>query len=262
MKEELESLLNSTEKDDHEPLKENLGGSLSIQQKKKPMTPAQEAKMRDEEFLSLDAKEILDLDYNKVFKDRLYEFIALYRDYDFLTEETIENFINKSDIDITLSIENEGDIEIFNDQIDKIQRAKDEFMPILNKAYRDYKFVTRWFEHFHAVWSGKFSRLSSDKKREGEAEFILGFMIKDMIRCDAMYENAKSIFKNLLDKYEEVSRKITVIQEVFKIFGDIQRPLDAKNIQKRKQIPQKIGTKSDKLSVPSDSNEVDWGKDF
>ena len=230
------------------------------------LTPAQRAKLRDEEMFSLDAKEILNIPENRVFKERLGRFIIEYKKRDFLEQEEIDKAIEDTEIDITLSIDNEEDIEIFNEQIDKVQKARDKFIKILNRANADYKFVSRWFEHFYEVWKGKFNRLSSDKKREGEAEFILSLMIDDLIRCDRMNDQAKSIYKNLNDKYESISRKITVIQELYKIL-DIQRPMDSKgSYGSGKKFSHKKtngnSVKNPKPSEVSDPQEADWSKDF
>ena len=90
---------------------------------------------------------------------------------------------------------------------------------ILSKVYSDYHVVNESYENLYRMWIGKFSRLSSDKKREGEAEYLLSFLSEKRTERSNFFNEVRSASKNLSEKMEALSRKITIIQEVHKIIG-------------------------------------------
>jgi len=119
------------------------------------------------------------------------------------------------EFDISLKSENLEDIILYNDYIDAIQGYRDRIVYILSDAYDDQLFIDSWYEYLYKIWSSNFSQRKSRDLREGEAELILGFVINLKMERKSLHERIKRFAVNLDNKMQSISRKISVLTQVY-----------------------------------------------
>jgi hypothetical protein len=105
-------------------------------------------------------------------------------------------------------------------------------------AQADYNRIENAYESLLKIWVGKFSSSSSDKKREGEAEMILYFLLVERTKRKELYEMAKHKFNLFTFKMDAISRKISIAFEIRKSFPgkgheyDIDKKSRAESLEK------------------------------
>ena len=171
------------------------------------------------DFLSDDVNETIATVETLPFKEILCDTLIKIKDRKFLNGIDVSQEVKEMDINI-LGTKNEiEDLELYTNFIDKISAFRGRLTPILSKAHSDFLFVEKHYESLYKSWVAKFSKLGSDKKREGEAEYILRFMLDERILRENLYNSVKNVMNSLNGKMEAVSRKITIMQESHKLIG-------------------------------------------
>lgn len=191
-------------------------------------------KGKDLEILDKSVNELLNLNENEPFKFILVHFLKkIISKKPFLDPEHVKQEMEKMNVSLSFSIVSEDDLSAYYNIIDTIQGYRDRLTELLNRAENEFVFLDSNYEHLYKMWTGKFSRLSSDKRREGEAEYILHFMFdeKETRRC--LYNNIKNVYVNMKNKMDAVSRKITIYQEVRRFWGTSNMPEDNRSKPKK-----------------------------
>jgi len=175
---------------------------------------------RDIENLNYSAKQLMALPENAEFKHSILSSLEHIKKRKFLDEKEVylelEKIAKKTMFQTDRNI---LDIKEYIYILDQIQAAKDRVSALYQQAVSDNNLVERVYNKLYKVWTGKFSKLSSDKRREGEAELILSWMWFTKIERKNILTYVKIFHENLNSKSEVVSRKITIHQESNRIVG-------------------------------------------
>jgi len=177
---------------------------------------------KDLEHLSLTAKELISLSENKEFLNLIQKTILRLKSTQFLTEDLVCKEILYFSNLTSFNFGTVPSLEMFSQSLDKIQQAKDRISDLYQRSLSEYNSVETTYNSLFKIWTGKFSKLSSDKRREGEAEFILSWILFLRIERKNILNSLKIFYENLISKSDTVSRKITINQELNKLIG---RPL-------------------------------------
>jgi hypothetical protein len=149
------------------------------------------------------------------FVDRVTKISShVYLSYD----ETL-NEIDNMNIPIQIELAAEDDIELNCTIIDMIQGYKDRLTALYCKAERDYELIEGNYQSLVKMWCGLFSQLSSDKKREGEAEMLFGFLDPERKKRAEVFSTIKQHLKNMSDKFFSISRKAAIHEHVYRLVG-------------------------------------------
>jgi hypothetical protein len=128
-------------------------------------------------------------------------------DYDALYKEL-------SDLSIKSSLT--PTLQVLNDEIQKIQAAKDRLAEISIDVIRVYHFKNRIVDFLQESW-GKFTTEKNAEGRKGDAVFRLSSFIIDFTSVEALYRVCLNILKNLDSAHESLSRRISIWQLTLKI---------------------------------------------
>ena len=212
----------------------------------------------DMDFLPLHKHELVD----KVpfFKDILMDCVRRIKNHNFLDVEDAEKEVDflAENTDIYYHLEDDLDFGIYISAMDDVQKARDTMTTIYSRAYSDHSIMNGFYNHLFKIWTGKFSNLSSDKRREGEAEYILHLLYAEVIRRENFLNKVKNYYYNLGNKMEAISRKITTIQMMHKLVGGILISPEEFEEKKKslKEANKKILEKSKKS--PIKTGKVGW----
>jgi len=204
-------------------------------------------------FLSDKVNDILNDSGNESFKDLLIESSLQMKSRKYLDIKKVKEEAGKMSVGIGLNLEEDTDIELYNEIIDKIQSLRDRLARLFAIAQSDFHFLDKTYDHLFKIWVGSFSKQKSSDKREGEAELILHFMFKELINREDLFNYLKSILQNMNFKMEALSRKITVLQQVHKVIGSMyssgnEYKFNVSNHRRRiKDIKDKVKTKGASL---------------
>ena len=102
------------------------------------------------------------------------------------------------------------------------------------------------------MWIGCYSKLTSDKKREGEAERILSFLVQERLLRKEIHSLVKSKFNLMQGKMDAVSRHITLALEIRKEYQGTNKEFEAKKGVFRAE-PKKTTSKPKKNLVKNPS---------
>jgi len=196
--------------------------SEEIDNSVKTKSKASSKKDQDIAFLEKDVNELLGDDHNRSFKEKLVQKILNLKCYQpYLDIDRVESEINSFRVDTNVVLEVEGDIEIYTFLMETIKGYKERLFFLYNRAEKEYNLIENTYNHLFRMWVGKFSRLSSEKRREGEAEFILDFMFIEREKRRMIYNLVKNSLDQMTDLQSLCSRKVSVIQEVHKVIGNM-----------------------------------------
>lgn len=177
-------------------------------------------KEQDNNFLGKTVNELLSTPEVEPFKKMILKDIKKIKEYEpFLDPKKTYAEIESINPNIALELISDDDIEIYTHILDEIQGYLDRLTYLSNRAEREHSCIKYYYDHLYLMWVGKFSRLSSDIKRKGEAEYILDFMFDQLVERSNLLNTIQGITKNLANKKDTVSRKVTIIQETHRIIG-------------------------------------------
>lgn len=211
----------------------------------------------DLDYLNLDVKQLMNLPENVEFRKIFIEAVSLFKDRHFQDIKKIKNEVEfYNNYPIIVDLEQDTEIEIYNHTMDVLQSYRDRLTTIISDTYADWNFIKKIYDDILEIWTGRFSKLSSDRRREAEGKFILHFLLKDRIERENLYKNVENVSMNITNKIEIVSRKISVLQIVYKVMGAGVN-VDAATEVKLKNNRKKINEKIVEIKANSASN---WGE--
>ena len=219
-------------------------------------------KEKDESFLDMTAEELINRPESLQFKKILLRKLEIIKNHKMRDIEQTRKEVEGMNIDISVDMANDTDIELYNRIMEIIQGFRDRIHHILSQAYSDFCVVEEAYNNLYRMWTGKFSRLSSDKRREGEAEYILSELSEKRRERENFYSEIRNASKNLNDKMEVVSRKVTIIQEVHKILGfstqKDDKDKDKDTSAKRQEYYKNINKKREQLVPKVIGRTMNW----
>src|ERR1035437_8743397 len=166
-------------------------------------------------------KDLLNEPENQEFKIHVLDFIENIKKRDFLSyqdikkeiEEIHPHSINLNDYDI-----DDSNLGMYKKIINDIDAQRSRVAEIMSHAGADFLWIDSMFESLFRIWAGKFSKQSSDKKREGDAESVLSFILIEKIRRKELLDLAKNKFFLLGAKMEAISKKTIITMGLLKNF--------------------------------------------
>lgn len=189
--------------------------------------------------------EILNKDENLSFKSALIDTMDFLKTRSFLNYEKIVkelNSIRKNSIDIDEYYKVDHDLSMYIRIINDIDGYRSRVSDIFSRAQGDLYSIDKAYDSLYKIWSGRFSKQSSDKKREGEAEYILHFLFEERIKRKDLHDMAKTKYNMLSAKMEAISRKITIAQELLKIVPGGNLEYNSKNHRAEEKTSKISGT--------------------
>lgn len=166
-------------------------------------------------------KDLLNEPENQEFKIHVLDFIENIKNRDFQNFAAVKKEINEiHPHSIDLNDYNIDDVELrmYDKVINDIDSQRSRVSEIMSRAQADFLWIDSMFESLFKIWVGKFSKQSSDKKREGDAESILSFILIEKIRRREIFDLAKNKFMLLSSKMDAISRKVAIATELRKPF--------------------------------------------
>lgn len=199
-------------------------------------------KEQDLEVIEAGIQDLLNDPKNIDFRKNLSKAILFLKTLEpFLDYGEIKKEISKIEFNTRNMSTYDDDLHEYADILGILQGYRDRISSIFSRAENEYTILEEYYNSLKIQWTGKFSRLSSDKRREGEAEFILSFFIQKRLKSKILFNYVKNSYKNISNKIEVISRKYTVISESNKITGVIKEG-------EEKPLPNKDKKTKDKLN--------------
>lgn len=161
-------------------------------------------------------------------------------------------------------------LQVINDEIQKVQAAKDRLGEIYCEVLQNYHFKKRAVDILEAAWS-KYTLEKNADKRKGDAIVRTSEFSTDYARVESLAKVCQHILKNLDSLHESLSRRITINQLLLKLndmgrgslpISDFNtRPLadllgDAMGVSKKDPLGESDETSEDN-EANSNDNEVD-----
>jgi len=107
-------------------------------------------------------------------------------------------------------------LQSLNEEIQKVQAAKDRLAEIYADVVRNYSLKKRAVDVMRDSW-GKFTDEKNADKRKGDSIFRLSNFEIDFARTEALLKVASHIVKNLDSLHDGLSRRITIYQLLLKL---------------------------------------------
>lgn len=107
-------------------------------------------------------------------------------------------------------------LQVLNDEIQKVQAAKDRLSEIYMEVVKHYHFKSNAIKILQESW-GKFTSEKNAEGRKGDAAFRLSNFSLDFAQVESMYRACMNILRNLDSAHDTLSRRITVIQLTMKL---------------------------------------------
>lgn len=107
-------------------------------------------------------------------------------------------------------------LQVLNDEIQKVQSAKDRLSEILINVIKIYNFKKRAVDILIDSW-GKFTSEKNAEGRKGDAAWRLSHFSIDFSLVEALLKACTHVLKNLDSIHDSLSRRITIIQITVKL---------------------------------------------
>jgi len=107
-------------------------------------------------------------------------------------------------------------LQVLNDEIQKVQAAKDRLSDIFVEVIKVYNYKKRAVDILHDSW-GKFTSEKNAEARKGDATFRLCNFELDLAEAEALLKAVTHIFRNLDSFHDTLSRRITICQVTMKL---------------------------------------------
>jgi len=107
-------------------------------------------------------------------------------------------------------------LEVLNDELHKVQAAKDRLSEILIDVIKCYNFKKRAVDILKDSW-GKFTLEKNTEGRKGDATFRLSHFLTDFSRTEALSKSCDHVLKNLDSLQDNLSRRITIWHLLLKL---------------------------------------------
>lgn len=211
----------------------------------------------NDDIRNVPVEDILNMQGNEIFKERTDKYAAEISKHNFLDRKKVEKEVKEMDFDTTININDEDDLLEYNILLDKLIACKDRITYLLNRSFADYHFLNSIYTSLFKQWVGVFSVAKSTDRREGEALYILNNLNSMVGDKEILYENLKRISFNYHTKAELVSRKITVLQQYYKLMGGYE---NVENKSEKKKEKRNTIVKNSNDKGPHRWGEVDFSK--
>lgn len=142
------------------------------------------------------------------------------RQYDLLPKIDFDK-VYKELSDLTVKSCPTPSLQVLNDEIQKVQAAKDRLSEIFVNVLKCYNFKKRAVDILVDSW-GKFTSEKNAEGRKGDASFRLSNFSLDLALIEGLLKSCTHILRNLDSLHDTLSRRITIIQLTMKL-GDIGR---------------------------------------
>ena len=215
--------------------------------------------MIDKDLDFLDTEEAIELVGkidNESFKSILISDVTFLKERNTLNIEKIEDEIfnmKKHSINLADYVPEGDEIENYHRLINDIDQQRTRVVELTMMAQNDYNGIHSIYNQLISIWKGSFSGLGSDKKREGEADMIMHFLMNPKLRRKEIWEILKSKLSNLGNKMDAVSRKITIAQESRKMFPGHGKEYSSENKYRLSEKPEETEKKEKEKK-----DEEDW----
>lgn len=107
-------------------------------------------------------------------------------------------------------------LQVLNDELHRVQSAKDRLSEILIDVIKCYNFKKRAVDILKDSW-GKFTDEKNTEGRKGDATFRLSDFLADFAETEALSKTCDHILKNLDSLHDSLSRRITIWQLIIKL---------------------------------------------
>jgi len=107
-------------------------------------------------------------------------------------------------------------LQILNDELQKVQSAKDRLAEIYISVIQCHNFKKRAVDILQSSW-GKFSDEKNSDSRKGDATFRLSLFLIDFANSESLLKTCNHILKNLDSLHDSLSRRITIYQLTIKL---------------------------------------------
>ena len=107
-------------------------------------------------------------------------------------------------------------LQVLNDEIQKVQGAKDRLAEIFMAVVQCYNFKKRVVDILQDAW-GKFTLEKNSDGRKGDAVFRLSNFNIDFAKNEALFKALSHILRNLDSLHDSLSRRITIYQLTMKL---------------------------------------------
>ena len=107
-------------------------------------------------------------------------------------------------------------LQVINDEIQKVQAAKERLSEIYRNVERNFFLKKRSVDILECAWAKYTSEKSADK-RKGDAVMRVSNFVTDFALTEACYRVCQHIIKNLDSCHDSLSRQITVNQLLLKM---------------------------------------------
>jgi hypothetical protein len=126
------------------------------------------------------------------------------------------DLIYKEISDLTIRSSPTPTLEVLNDELHKVQSAKDRLSEILINVIKAYNFKKRAVDILKDAW-GKFCSEKNAESRKGDASFRLSFFLIDFAETESLFKSCDHILRNLDSLQDNLSRRITIWQLILKL---------------------------------------------
>ena len=107
-------------------------------------------------------------------------------------------------------------LQVLNDEIQKVQGAKDRLSEIMVKVLECHSVKKRLVDTLITSW-GKFTSEKNAEARKGDGVFRLSSFTIDLAKSEALLKVCTHILKNLDSLHDSLSRRITINQLLLKM---------------------------------------------
>jgi len=107
-------------------------------------------------------------------------------------------------------------LQVLNDEIQKVQGAKDRLSEIMVKVLECHAIKKRLVDTLITSW-GKFTPEKNAEARKGDGIFRLSSFTIDLAKAEALLKVCTHILKNLDSLHDSLSRRITINQLLLKM---------------------------------------------
>ena len=135
-----------------------------------------------------------------------YEYLPKL-DYDAIYKEISDLSIHSSPT---------PNLAILNDELHKVQAAKDRLSEIFIDVIKCYNYKKRAVDILKDAW-GKFTSEKNAEGRKGDASFRLSSFLSDYAETEALSKSCDHILRNLDSLNDNLSRRITIWQLMTKL---------------------------------------------
>ena len=107
-------------------------------------------------------------------------------------------------------------LQVLNDEIQKVQGAKDRLSELFIDILKCYNFKKRAVDILKDSW-GRFTTEKNTEARKGDSAFRLSNFMLDFASNEALLKSCMHVLKNLDSLHDSLSRRITIYQLTMKL---------------------------------------------